>query len=504
MPPVQYWIEVQWPPTDGSPRQEYFVWYHEGNVERSRQVHEGDRVLIYETKKYGGSETVFVAGTISALREDIDEQRGGSHWVRRIGVIPDSDATLEPKEGIPLKRANELLGWKSTSRFREGRPINKDQFAALVTELRRLKSGVHRTSGRHPTMYCRICWNTQGWQRPTGEAAKLESSASYVAENGFGHEEWLFNVGYQIEGRQYGYLQPLDKGHVKWPGQTLDLILYTISPTGDWFAVSKISNCRILGEANDKEELDDVVEHYRKAGWFAEMQSDLNQTGIQTTMPPLNAPNVCFAFDDVVFFRPFKPIGPNHKLRRNRRYQLTEATPTDISQFETTQEEPPNRRNKTFKSEQSRQRAAQKGTQYDPVHDRMQRALTELLQDRFGTDQVGYEEDYVDIRLDYRIDDVGHTIYFEVKTDNTAKGCIRSAIGQLMEYACYPSACRATGLVVVGPRPYTPEDVMFLKHLQETFQLPIGYWHFDLERRTVVSQAGSKETIIHLSGGANA
>jgi hypothetical protein len=41
--------------------------------------------------------------------------------------------------------------------------------------------------------YCRICWNTSGWRYPTGEAPKLESAGAYVAENGFGNEEWMFN-----------------------------------------------------------------------------------------------------------------------------------------------------------------------------------------------------------------------------------------------------------------------------------------------------------------------
>ena len=37
-------------------------------------------------------------------------------------------------------------------------------------------------------MLNRMCWNTNGWQRPTGSA----NDSGYPGKNGFGHEEWNF------------------------------------------------------------------------------------------------------------------------------------------------------------------------------------------------------------------------------------------------------------------------------------------------------------------------
>ena len=37
-------------------------------------------------------------------------------------------------------------------------------------------------------MLYRVCWNTNGWQRPTGSA----NDSGYPGKNGFGHEEWNF------------------------------------------------------------------------------------------------------------------------------------------------------------------------------------------------------------------------------------------------------------------------------------------------------------------------
>ena len=43
---------------------------------------------------------------------------------------------------------------------------------------------------------------------PTGDAARIETGDSYVARNLFGHEEWIFNFEWIIDGFRYGFLQP--------------------------------------------------------------------------------------------------------------------------------------------------------------------------------------------------------------------------------------------------------------------------------------------------------
>ena len=57
---------------------------------------------------------------------------------------------------------------------------------------------------------CRICWNTEQWRRPSGTAAAIETG-SYVHEHGFGHEEWLFNFEWMIDGHRFAFLQPINK-----------------------------------------------------------------------------------------------------------------------------------------------------------------------------------------------------------------------------------------------------------------------------------------------------
>ena len=78
--------------------------------------------------------------------------------------------------------------------------------------------------------YARICWNTEKWARPTGDARLLESD-SYVSQNGFGHEEWLFNFDWMLppfgSGSEnlvhYGFTQSLGKFFHKYSGHFLDV-----------------------------------------------------------------------------------------------------------------------------------------------------------------------------------------------------------------------------------------------------------------------------------------
>lgn len=65
--------------------------------------------------------------------------------------------------------------------------------------------------------------------------------------------------------------------------------------------------------------------------------------------------------------------------------------------------------------------------------------------------------------------------FYEVKTSATVRGCLREAIGQLLEYALWPGATRPERLVVVGEPPLTASAVAYLAVLNETFPIPIEY-----------------------------
>ena len=70
--------------------------------------------------------------------------------------------------------------------------------------------------------------------------------------------------------------------------------------------------------------------------------------------------------------------------------------------------------------------------------------------------------------------DEGIWIY-EIKTGTSARGCIREAIGQLLEYALWPGAPKAAKLIVVGEGPFDDAAKAYLQRLNNRFPLPISY-----------------------------
>jgi hypothetical protein len=56
----------------------------------------------------------------------------------------------------------------------------------------------------------RIAWNKNNWEFPSGHKWSKENQGkkniAYENQYGFGGEEWLFNLRYNIKGYQYGLL----------------------------------------------------------------------------------------------------------------------------------------------------------------------------------------------------------------------------------------------------------------------------------------------------------
>lgn len=315
---------------------------------------------------------------------------------------------------------------------------------------------------------CRICWNTAGWRRPTGEAAQLETGDSYVAQHGYGHEEWLFNYEWVINGYRYGFVQPIGKFHSKYAGDTTSLCLYTVTPDKDRLVVGVIREVYIPTLSETK----DVFREFKKRGWIKQMEKDCEVLDVG----PFNANglneggviNVRFKPEDVELFDPMLVADPAHTISRNSRYHPFNWDGVLPSIGDTAAGAPSSKKKR---SEKSRKRAAQEGSEYDPTHVRLQNRVYDLLVGRFGAGNVFYERDYVDLSIDTD----SSTTLIEIKTAPTAKRCMREAIGQLLEYAHYPKAKKSCEFVIMGDAPMTQKDQYYLDFLRTQYNLPLHY-----------------------------
>ena len=323
--------------------------------------------------------------------------------------------------------------------------------------------------------YCRICWNTDGWRKPSGAAN--ETGNSYVAQNGFGHEEWLFNYEWCLNGYKYGFLQPINKYRDTFEGETFSATLYAKTQSFT-LLVATINTVYVP----PLEELRHAFRQMISRGWLNQMREDVTAVGgqladLENPTPHLVI-NVRFKPDDVVFHDPMPDFPLDHKISKLHRYQAYDWDHSNISVLD---HAPVRSHDDPTRSELPQLRAAQQATTVDPKHVRLQNRLYHTLCKRYGNGAVAYEQDFVDLKVLVP----GTSIFIEIKTDPSARTCIRNAIGQLLEYSMYPPAKRADQLVVVGDAPANADDLAYLQHLRSQYSLPIFYAQFFWENNDI-------------------
>lgn len=113
----------------------------------------------------------------------------------------------------------------------------------------------------------------------------------------------------------------------------------------------------------------------------------------------------------------------------------------------------------------------------DLLHNAMQTKLYDELVAIHGADCVGTENSSGSgTAIDLVVQTTEFRWFYEIKTADSVKACIRQAIPQLLEYAYWQcDATRADKLVIVGPRPITPEGASYLSFLRDTFDLQFYY-----------------------------
>jgi hypothetical protein len=109
-------------------------------------------------------------------------------------------------------------------------------------------------------------------------------------------------------------------------------------------------------------------------------------------------------------------------------------------------------------------------------HNELQRALYSRLVEQHGEDNVGTEHpSFFGTRVDVIVRDGTNLWYYEIKTSQSPRACMREAIGQLLEYSFWPGSQSATRLVVVGETPLDDDGAAYLARLKQQFALPLEY-----------------------------
>lgn len=110
-------------------------------------------------------------------------------------------------------------------------------------------------------------------------------------------------------------------------------------------------------------------------------------------------------------------------------------------------------------------------------HNLMQAALCQRLIAEHGVENVADEQPS---GLGTKIDVVLRAgtqqyWYYEIKTASSPRGCLREALGQILEYSFWPGAREASRLIVCGESALDDDGAAYLRQLQTRFSLPIAY-----------------------------
>jgi hypothetical protein len=103
------------------------------------------------------------------------------------------------------------------------------------------------------------------------------------------------------------------------------------------------------------------------------------------------------------------------------------------------------------------------------------------LSRRFGPKNVGTECPNFGVFVDLIVRRRDEYWFYEVKMSISARGCVREALSQLLEYSFWPGVQEGVKLVVVGEPPLDSETEAYLSILRGRFGLPIEYQQFVLE-----------------------
>jgi hypothetical protein len=125
---------------------------------------------------------------------------------------------------------------------------------------------------------------------------------------------------------------------------------------------------------------------------------------------------------------------------------------------------------------------AQGDIDVDLRHNILQQALYRHLASKYGSNNVRMEQPTgIGTNVDLAIRRPDSYWFYEIKTFQSPRACIREALGQLLEYAFWPGPLREVSrLVIVGESRGTADVAEYCAYLKKAFSLPVEYEQFVL------------------------
>lgn len=341
-------------------------------------------------------------------------------------------------------------------------------------------------------IFTRLTSNTT-WELPISHPWQKKNQGKknipYENQFGYGHEEWLFNPRYNINGFQYGYIRGLTRTK-----QTIkvwkEVHLYTVkklSGVNHVFYVGILKNVTSLSELKEQK----AVQNYFDS-FFQEMIAEVNSVN-GDVIDLVNYgfhPVVKFKMEDALLF-PEPIIQPNFKLAQFKRFQPY-SVKGSIETIFSSKDEIVDTIFLPGKASQS------------SVYDRTNKASSKTIQKIHSEIIEGLQSflfpDYSlhvknlsieKTRFNGNIADLvtlhagrGIEIY-EIKTSASGRRNMREAIGQLLDYSLHSGKYTVRKIIIVSPVSLNKTEKLFLKAIQSQIKLKLEYLEYSLANKCI-------------------
>lgn len=332
----------------------------------------------------------------------------------------------------------------------------------------------------------RICWNSEGWRKPSGRKGKSKNKKSYEYRTGFGSEEWLLDTSKLIDGWHYSQLQPIWLRRSKYIGKSFNVSLYSIDhDTRRRWWIGQICDVEVITEEQSRK----VFRAYEKKGWINEMGEQLRSVNAAFKEFRKSKPEHFV----IIRFRPQSLI----LLDTPKEFSRTDAAVKSTYYVLLNQKRVPKLQStegqfKFLAGHKTKKQVAKAAYEehsgsIDLIQNKIQEAIFHQFVKEYGKSNVGTENDAgngSEIDLVVRVAAENFDFY-EIKTSYSVRLNIREGLGQLLEYAYCPPVKGVRKLIVVSDKPITDEAKCYLEALRGQFNLPVYYQRFDPETSTL-------------------
>jgi len=327
-------------------------------------------------------------------------------------------------------------------------------------------------------MLNRMCWNTNGWQRPTGSA----NDSGYPGKNGFGHEEWNFCFEDAFKDHLYAFLyfKPSDRV-LKRVNNTFKIGFWTYNPyTNEKILVGVYNKAVFIKDRDlEYEKLDkyfkdkNIYERRIKELLIAkpEMSYERAKKEVEFLVSKKGLSYKCLVDEVYTYDINDNIVLPDEVNGKKISHRFT--TPTYINSLNNLISRDHKKDNSLIPIvEDGYYREVSDNLKYiTKEHNKLLKRLTDWLSNN-DYKEICKKENRVDIEC---LDLNDNLCRFEIKiTANIGTiRSIRESLGQLLEYNFYGARKKADRWIIVLDKEPTHDDINFLKKLKKVYSMPL-------------------------------